>query len=275
MIKAKNFLLFSALVLIGFALASCDTNNSLPATGTYDIGASADIKAVTVFYPTDIRTSGRTYNTVTLTGGFGNTKEDMYWLANSLVSQNVIVFATSAAVNNTVEGYEKAHKAAYKLIVNANNDAKGELYQKVDLIGLIGYSMGGGGAINAAQDLGLGVKTVIGLAPYEPEALLTGVSADVLMMVGNTDTVAPADKHADVAFANLPSSIKKARAIIAGPTGFNHLDFVGGTTERAEQQKPVKELVNAWIKYILDGDTGAYAIVKTPPEPITYKSINF
>jgi hypothetical protein len=266
MFKSKN-LFFIVLLAICFSVASCYNPPVEPAGCTYDIEASTDIAGVTVFYPC---TMSGTYKTVTLSGGFTNVKEDMYWLANYLVKNNVIVFAVSAESNTSTLNYEKTHKACFNLIKSENAKSTSKIYGKVGKIGLIGYSMGGGGVLDAAQDMGSQIDTVIGLAPYNPETELSGVKASVYMLVGSSDIVAPPSSHAEPAYDDLPNIITKGLGLIG--ESFSHLDFVD---DNPEQQDPVKTMVLAWLQYVLDGSQTAKTSLLNPPSPITYYNKNF
>jgi predicted dienelactone hydrolase len=241
----------------------------VPVSNTYDIGGSTNIKAVTVFYPSDIASSTGLYDTVTLSGGFSNTKEDMYWLANFLVQQNFIVFAVSAVNNYSVTNYKLTQEDCFTLILSENENAKSPVYHKIGKIGLIGYSMGGGAVLNAAEELGTQIDAVVALAPWGPSTELGSVTAPTLILVGDGDTVAPADTYAKPAYDNLPVTIDKACALIGN--GFTHLDFNG---DDDTVQHPAKVMVGAWLLYVLDGDAGALGTLTQPPLPVTYYNQN-
>lgn len=262
---------FLVLVLAAcISTVACD-NPADPTGCTYDIGSSTDISGVTVFYPCGAAAaSGVVYNTVTLSGGFTNTKDDMYWLANYLVQQNIIVFAVSAASNTSVTNYEKTHKACFNLINSENARSSSPVFGKIGSIGLIGYSMGGGGVLNASQDMGSQVDAVVALAAWGPETNLSATTAPTLLLVGATDNTAPPGTYSEPAYANLPDAIDKACALIGD--GFTHLDYIG---DNDEIQHPAKVMVAAWLSYMLDGDASALETLIEPPSPITYYNQNF
>jgi dienelactone hydrolase len=227
---------------------------------SYDLGASANISSVRVFYPLD----AATHTTVTLSGGFTNFKEDMYWLADRLSKEGLIVFALSASDNLSVPGYEAAHKSAVALIKAQNELSTSPIYQRVGKIGLIGYSMGGGAVLNAGSDLGSQVAVVVGLAPFGPSLNLRGMTAPTLTLTGTLDLVAPAPVHSQPAYENLPSSLKRACGLVSG---LEHLAWI-------TDQAAASTLITAWIKYYAEGDQNYRATITDPPTGISYYKSN-
>lgn len=244
-------------VMMCFVITACGSTGN---NNYYDLGASSGVSSVRVFYPegTMAQTS------LTLSGGFTNAKEDMYWLANYLTQQGFIVFALSASDNLSVSGYKAAHLAGVKLIKAQSELSTSPIYHRVGKVGLIGYSMGGGGVLNAADDLGNQVAVVIGLAPFGPDRSLGKVAAASLTLTGTIDLVAPAAAHAQPAYENLPDTIKKACGMVSG---LEHLAWI------SNQSAPAS-LIAAWIKYFANGDQAAKATITTPPAGITYSDKN-
>lgn len=252
----KNLLFILALVVsLSFMGATCENT-----TAYYDIGSSSGIASVRVFYPVDTAT----HNAVTLSGGFTNSKETMYWLANYLANDGIIVFAVSASDNLSVSGYETAHKACYNLIVAADSNSSSPLYNRIDKIGLIGYSMGGGAVANVGNSLGSKVDAVVGLAPFGSSSSLTSMKASTLFMAGSLDIVAPAILYAEPSYNSLPSSIKKACVIVSG------IEHLAWTSEESDAE----EYIAAFLEYEFDGDTAAYNILVNPPSSLSYYGKN-
>lgn len=252
---SRPSLLGSAMTCLVIAACGASGNNNY-----YDLGASSGISSVRVFYP-----AGTTAQTaLTLSGGFTNSKEDMYWLANYLTQQGFIVFALSASDNLSVSGYRAAHEAGVKLIKAQSELSTSPIYHRVGKVGLIGYSMGGGGVLNAANVLGNQVAVVIGLAPFGPDRSLGKVTAASLTLTGTVDLVAPAAAHAQPAYENLPSTIKKACGMVSG---LEHLAWISNQSASAS-------LIAAWIKYFANGDQAAKATITNPPAGITYSDKN-
>jgi pimeloyl-ACP methyl ester carboxylesterase len=215
----------------------------------YSLGGSGAVRSCRVYYPSSLESHDDTFPAVTLSGGFTNSKEDMYWLAEHLAGQaEVIVFTISAVNNNTVNGYEKAQYDGFEMMVAENNNRNSVLYQRIENYGLMGYSMGGGGAINAANDLGNDVAAVVALAPYNPQTFLNRVRAGCLIMVGSNDIVAPVRWNSEPAYKDLPNSIDKC---LLEFRSFSHLSWIRNSSTRGNLPK---ELAGDWIDFIMNGN---------------------
>lgn len=243
----KNLFLILSIIAC-FGVSSCDLGGGY---SYYDAspGLFSGISSVRVFYPND----SSSHNAVTLSGGFINSKENMYWLAEHLAKNGIIVFALSASNNLSVSGYESAHNGCITLINSENARFLSPIYGKVKKIGLIGYSMGGGAAANVGNSVGSSVATVIGLAPFGSSWFLYNMSAATMFIGGSADIIASPALFAQPSYNSLPLLIKKACVIISG---IEHLIWIIDV-------EAGKTLVTNWIKYTMDGDLLSYAVLKT------------
>jgi hypothetical protein len=270
--------LFLILILIAcFGIFGCDLGEGIDssgnsdidgaisaatvATATYDRGSSSGISSVRVYYPKD----SLTHLAVTLTGGFSNTKENMYWLAEYLSKNGFIVFAISASNNLSVGGYENAHKGGVNLIKSENTRSGSPIKGKVKSIGLTGYSMGGGAVANVGNSLGSQVTVVVGMAPYAPSSFLWSMKAPTVFLTGGADIIAPSALNALPAYNSLPSSLKKALVSIAL---IDHLAWMLGGPSGAD------EYICAWLKYYVDGDATYKSTLNNPPFGLSYTAKN-
>jgi dienelactone hydrolase len=244
MSKFRWFVVF-ATVLSVVAFLACDPIDD--GYDYYSLSGSRAVSSCRVYYPSSLENDNDTYPAVTLSGGMANSKEAMYWMAEYLAGQaEVIVFTISAANNMTVNGYENAHHDGYAMMVAENDNPSSVLYQRIKNYGLMGYSMGGGGVINVASDLGDDVTAVIAMAPYNPEAILRNVSAGCLIMVGSNDAVARARRNAEPAYEDLPDSIDKC---LLEFRSFGHLAWVRNTDRSGDLPK---ELAGDWIDFMMN-----------------------
>lgn len=267
----KNLFLILALITC-FAAPACDTGNLNGYTEcSYDYsGTISDVNAVTVLYPCALTTNSAKYNAVTLSGGFANGKSDMYWLGTYLAENGYVVFTLSASDNSSVSGYEKAQKAVLAKITSENANTSSILYGRIAKKGLMGYSMGGGGILNAAADLGSGVDVAVGMAPYSPQSNLSAVTAPTLLVVGSDDTVAYPSSNAEPAYSNLGDIIK----ILAELDSFGHLSWVQNSGTDAETTA-AKVLILNFLNYTLNGDSTALTALKNPSSVfVTYETNN-
>lgn len=228
---------------------------------SYDIRSNETshlIASARVYYPCDIDTMENVHST-TLTSGFSGSKENMYWLAEPIADAGMVVIVVSASNNSTVSGYEVAHKSGVAILQDENADSSSPLYGKIGSYGVMGYSMGGGGSLNAATDLGDGIETCIALAPYAPDPG-NGHTAATLILTGTADVIAPADMgkgaYEDLSFIN-------ARGY-ASMVGASHLfwvyNFNPGTAD---------DYIIAWLKYFGENDVSYGATIENPGTDMT------
>ncbi|PTU75194.1 alpha/beta hydrolase family protein, partial [Pseudomonas mangrovi] len=190
----------------------------------------------------------------TLTGGYTNTKEDMYWLADHLSSHGYIVITMTP--NNNLglpPGWATAHKGGIDKLKSENSRFGSAIRNKVDTtkLGIMGFSMGGGGTLLAAGDLGTQIKTAVPLAPWLGVSIPSyrNIKAKTLIISGASDTVAFPGTIAGY-YNNLPAITKG----LAEVRGASHLDWFG-LTASSTQQTRFKTLTTAWLKTYLTGDT--------------------
>jgi dienelactone hydrolase len=184
---------------------------------TYSTGlTSLSYRSARVSYPCTI--SGKAPAT-TLTGGFTNTKEDMYWLADHLSSHGFIVIAITPTNNlGLPPGWERAHKGGIDKLKSENSRIGSAIRNKVDTskLGIMGFSMGGGGTLLAAADLGTQIKTAVPLAPWLGASIpaYRNIKAKTLVISGASDSVAFPATIAGY-YRNLPA-ITKGLAEVRG-----------------------------------------------------------
>lgn len=228
---------------------------------TYDIRSyetSHSIASARVYYPCEIDAMENVHST-TLTSGFGGSKENMYWLAEPIADAGMVVIVVSASNNSTVSGYEVAHKSGVAILQDENADSGSPLYGKIGSYGVMGYSMGGGGSVNAATDLGQEVDTCIALAPYAPNPG-NGHTAATLILTGTADTIAPAymgeGAYDDLSFIN-------ARGY-ASMVGASHMfwayNYNPGTAD---------DYIIAWLKYFGENDASYGTTIENPGSDMT------
>ncbi len=256
MIKAH--LKFASLAA-GLALSASALAGPAPGTNggqsvcTYSSGlTSLDYASARVSYPCNL--SG-TAPATTLTGGFTNTKEDMYWLADHLTSHGYIVFAMTPTNNLGLPPvWERAHEAGIAKLKSENTRTLSPIRGKVDVnkLGIMGFSMGGGGTLLAAGDLGTQIKTAVPLAPWLGVSIPSyrNIRAKTLVISGASDTVAFPGTIAGY-YNNLPTTITRGLAEVRGAS---HLDWFGPTASSTQQTR-FKTLTTAWLKTYLTGDT--------------------
>jgi len=216
--------------------------------------ASNGYRSARLSYPCDI--SKGPFPATTLTGGFTNTKEQMYWLADHLTSHGyVVITMTPTNVLGTPPVWRNAHLAGFSKLEQENNRAGSPMHNRIniDQRAIMGFSMGGGGTLLAAGELGEGFATAIALAPWlgsnSPDYL--NINEPVLVLGSENDTLAYASTVGSY-YESLPSEIARAIAIYRGS---NHFEWYGSGDE--EQKTKFKVLITAWMNLHMKGDSGA------------------
>ena len=190
---------------------------------------------------------------ITLTGGYTNIKEQMYWLADHLTSHGYVVLTiTPYNIFGSPPVWESAHKAGIEELLKQNRTWYSPVRNRIDTerLGMMGYSMGGGGALLAAGELGDTVKAVVGLSPFldRKQPFYANISASTLLIGGSLDFTALPNAVASY-YETLPADTSRALAIIRY---LNHLDWVGFPSSMKNRGKI---LSTAWLNRHLKGDT--------------------
>lgn len=218
----------------------CRYTKDLPSDGHWSARIS---------YPCE--TGDGPFPAVTVTGGFTNVKEQMYWMSNHLTEHGFIVITMTP--NNPFgfnPVFERAHKSGYEQILAQNEDGDSPIFNLVDTanIGLLGYSYGGAGALLAANELGDRVQSVVGLAPvFTAPVELSHVNAPNLVLGGVNDTVLGPPAAMDLIYNAMPPDLQSMQIIL---NGVGHTDFV----EPGNYHNLMKSYVVSWLTLTLKHD---------------------
>lgn len=222
---------------------------------SYTSNLSSDgYRSARMTYPCDL--AGAPLPATTLTGGFTNTKEQMVWLSEHLSSHGyAVITMTPTNTLGSPPTWKAAHLAGFAELADENARSGGPLHNRIalDQRAIMGFSMGGGGTLQAAGELGEGFATAIALAPWlgshAPNYL--NIREPVLVLGSADDTLAYASTVGSY-YESLPSDIVRAIAIYRGS---DHFDWYGSGD--AEQKTRFKILVTAWLDWQLKGDASA------------------
>ena len=205
-------------------------------------------------YPCDL--SGGPIPATTLTGGFTNTKEQMEWLAEHLSSHGYAVLTMTP--NNTLgvpPGWRDAQFGGFAEFEDENSRSGSPLQGKIDLTkrNLMGFSMGGGGVILAAEEMGNQHTSAIALAPWlgAYSVDFDAIESPILMLGSEFDELAYATERY---YSELSPNTERGLAMYAGGSHFHWF----GNSE-TEYKKKFRTLVTAFLEIQLKGDTSAYS----------------
>ncbi len=206
-----------------------------------------------------------TFGATTLSPGFTNTSDDIFWLGAHAATHGfvVLVMHPDNTWGNNGDWCD-AHEDAYYEIKAENELSGSPIEGAVDYsrLQIMGYSKGGGGTLLAAVDLsnaGEPIAAVQSLAPYFDSAYqgtdLSSIAAPTAFHAGSSDSTAPPSSHTDPMFANMNANTTRLRAIY---DGMGHLSWVGSDNS---YRPKVKQYIIAWMKYHMDGDTAYYSYI--------------
>ncbi|WP_410671628.1 ricin-type beta-trefoil lectin domain protein [Amycolatopsis sp. cmx-4-68] len=196
-----------------------------------------------VYYPTD--TSQGTFGVIAIAPGY-NTEWRWYgWLGPRLASFGFVVVGIET---NSLSDYADARAdqllAALDWLVTSS-----PVRDRVDRnrLAVGGHSMGGGGALVAATRRP-SLLTAVGMAPYVPDGILSGIKIPTVLFGGQTDTtVTPA--YLASAYATIPATVPRAYPEIAGE-GHGFAAGGGGGNSGA-----FARVMMVWLKVFVDSDT--------------------
>lgn len=255
----RFFSLLLALFLALFLTYGCepDGGDANPATPgpftkcTYTSNLSdRGYSSAIVYYP--CQTNQGPFAGTTLTGGYTNTKEDMEWLGNHLVTHGYIIIAMTP--NNTWgtnSTWREAHNAGIAKLRSENTRTGSPIRGLVRTgdLQIMGFSKGGGGALLAASDQGSGIRTTQALAPYMDFSYnLSGIRSATIVHTGSSDSIAPARRGKEM-FDALPTSIDRTYAEYSRAS---HTDWYGRSGSYRDR---FQTYITGWMKVYLDRDT--------------------
>lgn len=226
-------------------------------TDLEDIG----YKEAVMLYPCEAAENGETVAATTLTGGFTNEYDDMEWLFSHLASHGYVVLAMTPnnklGVNWT---WRQAHKAGLDKIEEENQREESPIYGMVDTdkLQIMGFSKGGGGALQASKDVGDRISSTQALAPYMDHPYdITGIESPTICYTGTEDSIAGPGQVVNM-YNNLPDDIERTLAYF---NEISHTDWYGG---KGDYRDRMKTYITSWMKYYLDGDEAYFTYLYGP-----------
>jgi dienelactone hydrolase len=232
----------------------------IPATDGSGFGAA------TLFTPQD--TGKKTLGAIVVAPGLKGDQSDLGWLAKDLAGEGFIVLDI-----DTLNGYDLPNQRSYEMLAAAKYLATAspdkDMVDPAD-IGVVGYSLAGGGALDAAVEQH-GLKAAVALMPYDFPAGTTDPykptasptyptdTTPTLIITGQDDTTAPASFMGKPAYESIPASTPKQYLELRGADHF----AVRGKTDGT-----VRDAVTDFLKAYLDGDS-AYDEHVCPAQPVS------
>jgi len=198
----------------------------------------------TIHYPTD--TTG-TMAAIVVIPGYVSAESSIEWWGPKLASYGFVVMTI-----DTNSGFDLPPSRARQIntaldyLIDENNDSRSPVEGMIDTerLGVVGWSMGGGGTLRVAEEGRL--KAAIPLAPYDTTNFRDNYTP-TLIFACESDVIAPVAIHASAFYNDIPSSTDKA--FIEINNGSHYCGNGGGIYNDV-----LARLGVSWMKRYLDED---------------------
>jgi triacylglycerol lipase len=232
------------------------TETSVQAQGSFtvmsytDAPASSGYKASTIYYPSD---AAPPFVGVAAVPGLNGVQRSVSQWGTFLASHGyaVIVIDTNSTSDQPTQR-STALMAAITTLKEENTRQGSPLTGKMsDCMVTMGHSMGGGGAVIAANGNSAALKGAIGLSPYGGGQSASNITVPTLLFVATGDFLSTPTAHVKPAYQTIPESTSKM-----------YLEFPGSSHDIAQYPIGTRstDLIVAryglaWLKLNVDGDT--------------------
>ncbi|MET0385919.1 MAG: hypothetical protein ABW321_08165 [Polyangiales bacterium] len=169
-----------------------------------------------MYYPADAEPP---FAAVAFTPGFTATKEDYTFLGDMLASHGIAALLTTpTTLSDQPPARGEDLQAAVKAIQAENTREGSPLKGKLatDRICITGHSMGGGGTLFAANDLGDMVRCAMPLQPWQPGGTFRDITTPTMFIGAQADTIASVSGNSQPHYASIPDSTEKILVVFEG-----------------------------------------------------------
>ncbi len=219
----------------------------------------------TIRYPTNGE-EGELFPGIAISNGAAGTKETITWIGNHLSSHCYVTITITPPqlIGQNTKNWADSLLGAINKIKNENNSSDSPMYGVLDesRLGTIGFSMGGGGSLEAASrnsEIGacVGLAPAVGIAPG-----IKSVTVPAQLIVGSTDaTVAPGEVTSFYNGKKIADTTSKELVIIRGSGHMANLDInIAGVGIGGNEQyhNVASRFFTSWFQYHLKGLTDYY-----------------
>lgn len=247
-------LLLASCASAGTATPEAPTVEALSGDGPYDVSTYAAVPEVpefadaTIYHPTD---APGPLAGVAVAPGYTEEQRHVAWLGPRLASHGYVVLTLDTNdPEDDPAARAEALIAAVRLLKSEHARRGSPLFGRLDAdrMAVAGHSMGGGGALLAADRHPDEVRAVIPVTPWLPEGDFRNVEDPTLVIAGSADGIAAVDEHAWPHFRSIPESTPKVYLEIDGGGHFI------ADSERGEDLATVGRYVLAWLGLHLSED---------------------
>ncbi|NIJ11186.1 putative dienelactone hydrolase [Saccharomonospora amisosensis] len=196
----------------------------------------------TIYYPTD--TSEGTFGAVAVAPGYTASESSMSWYGPRIASQGFVVFTI-----DTNTRYDQPGQRGDQLLAALDylvEDSPLAVRSRIDpdRLGVMGHSMGGGGALEASADRP-SLRASIPLTPWNLDKTWSEVRVPTFIIGAENDSIASVRTHAEPFYESLPATLDKAYLELNAATHF--APNTSNTT--------IAKYSISWLKRFIDSDT--------------------
>jgi hypothetical protein len=195
---------------------------NIKAKGPYKVAmyeeglVASEYSAAVMYYPED---AVPPFAAVALSPGFTAYGTDYEFVGDMLASHGIAVLLTTpttTADQPPQRGTDLV--AAVKHIQEENTREGSPLKGKiaVDRIGITGHSMGGGGSLFGANELGDMIRCVVPLQPWQPGGGFRMIAAPTMIIGAASDAIASVAGNASGHYASIPDTTEKILVVFQG-----------------------------------------------------------
>ncbi|MFC5287932.1 alpha/beta hydrolase family protein [Actinokineospora guangxiensis] len=194
----------------------------------------------TIYYPTS--TASGTFGAIAISPGYTGTQSSISWLGPRIASQGFVVITI-----DTTSRYDQPGSRADQLLAALDHlTGTSAVRSRIDptRLGVMGHSMGGGGAIEASNDRPA-LQASIPLTPWHTTKSWSRTSVPTLIIGAENDSVASVASHSERFHTSMPSTLDKA---------YLELNGAGHFAPNSSNTTIAKYSI-AWLKRFIDNDT--------------------
>ena len=214
----------------------------------------------TIYFPTS--TTAGTFGAVAIAPGFTERQSAISWYGNRVASQGFVVFTidTDSVFDNPTSRSRQLLAALDYLT------GQSSVRSRVDAsrLAVAGHSMGGGGALEAANARPV-LQAAVPLTGWDTMKNFSGVLVPTLVIGAQNDGVAPVSQHSLPFYNSIPASSEKAYLELAG----------AGHQAPTSPNTTIAKYAISWLKRFVDNDTRyEQFLCPRPADPTLSRSLD-